>query len=93
MAVLQQPISWKLPRTLREAYAETLNLAEREYRDAQTALGPDDSDATRALYARALAEYDKLQAVFPFVAAGSGDVEVKRVVATKAVPAEQSCGA
>lgn len=72
---LQHPIG-AMPTTLRAAYAEALKAAELEYRTAQTALHTDDSDAARARYALALAEYDRLQAQFPFVAAGSGDVEV-----------------
>ncbi len=73
---LQGVAGGPLPRTLRETYAEALKSAELEYRAAQAALGGDDSDQARARYARALAEYDKLQAQFPFIAAGAGDVEV-----------------
>ncbi len=73
---LQVPAGGPLPRTLREVYAEALKAAEFEYRMAQSELDLDDSNAARARYARALAEYDKLQAQFPFVAAGAGDVEV-----------------
>ena len=73
---LQSPIGGPLPTTLREAYAEALKMAEVEYRAAQAAFTADDSDTARARYARALAEYDKLQAQFPFIAAGAGDVEV-----------------
>lgn len=71
---LQGTAAQSLPKTLREVYAEALKAAELEYRTAQAAL--DDSDAARARYARALAECDKLQAQFPFVASGAGDVEV-----------------
>ncbi len=73
---LQSPIGSPLPRTLREAYAEALRAAEVEFRGAQDALRADDSNEARARYARALAEYDKLQGQFPFIAAGAGDVEV-----------------
>ncbi len=66
---LQTTASHPLPLTLREAYAEALKAAELEFRTAQTAGDP-------ARYARALAEYDKLQGQFPFVASGAGDVEV-----------------
>lgn len=60
--------------TPRETYAEALKAAELEYRTAQAALTGGD-EAARARYARALAEYDKLQAQFPFVAAGAADAE------------------
>ena len=62
--------------TLREVYAAALMSAEHEYREAQSTQAKDDSDPARARYARALAEYDKLQGQFPFVAAGLGDAEV-----------------
>ncbi len=64
----QIPAKHALPLPLREVYAEALKAAELEYRTAQASGDP-------ARYARALAEYDRLQAAFPFVAAGSGDVE------------------
>ena len=73
---LQPAAGSELPKTLREAYAETLRAAEVEYREAQAALAKDDSNEARARYARALAEYDKLSAQFPFIAAGAGDTEV-----------------
>ncbi len=73
---LQTTAAQQLPRTRREIYAEALKAAELEYRTAQDALKTDDSNEARARYARALAEYDKLQGQFPFVAAGAGDVEV-----------------
>lgn len=61
---------------MREAYAEALASAERAFRDAQESLQVDSSDDARKCYAKALAEYDKLQAQFPFVSAGVGDDEV-----------------
>ena len=64
-----------LPGTLREVYADALKAAELEYRTAQAALAESSDDAARSRYARALADYDKLQSQFPFVAAGSGDVD------------------
>ena len=57
------------------AYAEALREAEAEYRTAQEALQGDDSDATRARYAEALARYDWLQGAFPLIAAGMADFE------------------
>lgn len=66
---LQSPLAERLPSTRQQAYAEALKAAELEFRTAQTAGDP-------ARYARALAEYDKLQAMFPFVAAGAGDEQV-----------------
>lgn len=59
----------------REAYAEALRSAELELRAAQGALRVDDSNSNRARYAAALANYDQLQGMFPFVAAGAGDVQ------------------
>ena len=74
--LLQRPISQDdLPRTLKETYAEALACAEREYREAQQALARDDSDAARARYATALFDYDQIQAMFPFLAAGLGDAQ------------------
>ncbi len=65
---LQVPADHPLPLTLREVYAAALKAAELEYRTAQASGDP-------ARYALALATYDKLQSQFPFIAAGSGDVE------------------
>ena len=50
-----------------------LKRAEREYRNAQVAVGEDDSNENRARYSRALYEYDQLQDMFPFVRAGACD--------------------
>lgn len=69
----QPPAGWPLPKTNREAFADALGEAEREFRAAQAALAQDDSNENRARYARALAYYDELQGTFPFVAAGFGD--------------------
>lgn len=74
-STLQVPIGSSAPASTREVYAEALKVAEREYREAQAALEHDDSDAARARYAQALAKYDRLQGMFPFVAAGAGDVQ------------------
>jgi hypothetical protein len=60
-------------RTKLEVYADALKSAEIELRQAQAALQVDDSDTTRARYARAVASHDELQGMFPFVAAGLGD--------------------
>lgn len=73
---LQGTADMSLPHTLREAYAEVLKAAELEYRTAQAALATDGSDDARARYARALAEFDKLQAQFPLVPRGAGDEEM-----------------
>lgn len=70
----QGPLGGKPPRTHREVFAEALKQAEREYREAQEAMKADNSDAARLRYARALYRYDRLQASFPFVAAGLADV-------------------
>lgn len=72
---LQIPPGSPIVASGREAYARALEAAEREYREAQAALQRDDSDAARARYAKALADYDHLQGMFPFVAAGAGDVQ------------------
>lgn len=72
---LQHPAG-AMPQLLREVYADALKLAELEYRTAQAALAENSDDAARSRYARALADYDRLQAQFPFVAAGLGDIEV-----------------
>lgn len=64
-----------VPRLLRETYAEALLQAERAFRESQAVLAADDSDENRARYARALYNYDQLQGMFPFVAAGRGDAE------------------
>jgi len=69
----QTPMTAELPKTRREIYAESLRLDEREFRDAQKALEGDDSNESRARYAKALADYDALQGMFPFIAAGLGD--------------------
>ena len=61
--------------TVRRALAETLKEAELNYRQAQAALATDSSELARARYARALAEYDKLQGMFQLVAAGPGESE------------------
>lgn len=71
---LQVTAAWPTPRTHRETYAEALKAAELEFREAQAGL--DESDASKARYATALATYDRLQGAFPFVAAGAGDEEV-----------------
>lgn len=64
------------PSTLGEIYAAALMEAERGLRNAQTALSSDDSNESRARYAKALYDYDQLQCVFPFIAAGlAGDAE------------------
>jgi len=44
-----------------------------EFRTAQKAFERDDSNEARARYAKALADYDALQGMFPFIAAGLGD--------------------
>lgn len=72
---LQFPPGAQLPRTLRETYAQALLAAETTYRETQAALARDDSNQNRARYARALYEYDRLQATFPFIAAGRGDAQ------------------
>jgi len=59
----------------RRVLAETLRLAELNYRQAQAALKTDRSEHARARYARALADYDKLQGMFQLVAAGGRDSE------------------
>jgi hypothetical protein len=53
-------------RSPKESYAEALKLAEREYREAQAAVGKDDSNENRARYARALYEYQQLERMLPF---------------------------
>ena len=63
------------PKTLRETYAEFLKGVEREYRIAQATVAAHDSDANRARYAKAMRDYDALKGMFPFVAAGLGDVQ------------------
>lgn len=72
----QPPIdSGELPKTLKETFAEKMMLAHRELVHAQRAVQTDDSDENRARYAKALYDYDQLQGMFPFVAAGAGDVQ------------------
>ena len=71
----QFPRGAKLPRTLKETYAEALRAAETTFRETQAALARDDSNENRARYAKALYDYDGLQAAFPFIAAGSGDAQ------------------
>lgn len=70
-----RPQAARLPMTPREAYAAALESAEVEYRTAQAALALDDSNQARGRYARALYDYDRLSAMFPFVAAGAADVK------------------
>jgi DNA-binding helix-hairpin-helix protein with protein kinase domain len=53
----------------RRALAETLKRAELNYRQAQMALRTDRSEKARARYARALADYDRLQGTFQLTAA------------------------
>jgi hypothetical protein len=73
---LQLPPGWHaLPRAHREVYAAALMAAEKQLRDAQAQLRADDSRENRAHYARALANYDLLQGMFPFVAAGAADAQ------------------
>jgi hypothetical protein len=71
---LQQPIgSGPLPRPVKEIYAEALKRLERELRDAREAVERDDSEANQTRYCKALFEFDRLQATFPFLAAGFTD--------------------
>lgn len=72
---LQAPRGGQLPQTNKETYAEALKLAQRELHEAKAALQAGDCDATRARYARALYDFDRLQAMFPFVLAGGTDVQ------------------
>ena len=65
-----------LPQLHREALAEKLRLAEIEFRASQRAFETDDSNESRARYAKALAHYDELQGMFPFVMAGMADENV-----------------
>ena len=71
----QAPTGGELPRTLRETYAEALKDAEREHRAAQAAMLAYEPGAQER-YARPLYDYDRLQGMFPFVAAGAGDENV-----------------
>jgi hypothetical protein len=75
--VLQRPIGrGPLPRTVKEIYAEALEASRCEFREAKDALQRDDSETNQARYSRALFKYDRLQGMFPFVAAGfTGDAE------------------
>lgn len=54
---------------LRAALAEAFRLAELDFRRAQQSLATDSSDEARSRYARALANYDRLQAMFQWLAA------------------------
>lgn len=71
----QPPVGWPLPTTNREEFARLMGMAEAEMQAAQAALAADDSDANRHRYAHAVAMYDRVQALFPFAAAGLTDVE------------------
>lgn len=71
----QPPVGWPLPTTNREEFARLLGLMEAEMQAAQQALAADDSDANRYRYAHALAMYDRVQALFPFAAAGWTDTQ------------------
>ncbi len=73
---LQVPVDHPLPRTHREVYAEALKAAEMELRLAQAAREADDSNENRIRLGLAIAENDRLAAMFPFVAAGLGDETV-----------------
>jgi hypothetical protein len=71
---LQRPSgAARLPRTVKEIYAEALKRVERELREAQEAVQRDDSEANQTRYCKALFEFDRLQATFPFLAAGFTD--------------------
>lgn len=63
-------------RTHREVYAAALMDVERDLRSAQAALHREGSNANRFRYAQVLARYDRLQGMFPFVAAGAADEQV-----------------
>lgn len=73
MPPFQYPAGTVAPSTRKAAYAEALKDAELEFRTAQRALNTDDSNEARARYAKALAHYDALQGMFPFIASGLGD--------------------
>lgn len=63
-------------RTHREAFAEQLKLAHREFVEAQRAVQADpENESARQRYASALFAYDRLQATFLFTSQGVGDVE------------------
>jgi hypothetical protein len=71
---LHSPFAAPIPRIIREAHADALKVATREFLTAQAALADDDSEAARARHARALGEYERLRAQLAFIAAGARDV-------------------
>ena len=65
---LQLPESHALPAVFAELFAEALRRAEHEYSESLRAMIHDETDATRARHARALADYAALEAAIAFAA-------------------------
>lgn len=61
------------PRRPSHVFAATLRILELELQEARQALSQDESAESARRYMRALARYDSLQGMFPFVAAGAAD--------------------
>ena len=59
----------RLLASLRETFADALLAAEHELREAQAALGLNDSNAARERYAHAMSIFAELEESFPLVAA------------------------
>jgi hypothetical protein len=59
-----------LARTVKEIYAEALDAARRDFEEAREAVQRDDSKSNQTRYCEALFKLDRLQATFPFLAAG-----------------------
>jgi len=71
----EEPVKRELPKTLMELHADLVAAARRELDAAKAALDLDTSRAAEERYALALGQLDRIQGLFPFVAAGAGDVQ------------------
>lgn len=75
MHLPQPPVGWPLPTTAREEYQRAVEAARAEMLAARAALQAQETEETGRRYAYAVAWFDRVQALFPFVGAGFADTK------------------